>query len=51
MRAKIVLSKNLTKDEIQAAVFADDKVKELIAGKEIVKTVVVPLRLINIIVK
>ena len=51
MRAKIVLSKNLTKDEIQAAVFADDKVKELIADKEIVKMVIVPLRLINIIVK
>ena len=51
IRTKIVLSKNLTKDEIQEAVFTDEKVKELIEGKEVVKTIVVPLRLINIIVK
>ena len=51
IRTKIVLNKNLTKEEIQQAVLSNDKVKELIADKEIAKVIVVPLRLINIIVK
>ena len=51
MKAKIVLSKNLTKEQIEEAVFADAKIKELLQGQTVVKTIVIPNRLVNIIVK
>ena len=51
IRSKIVLSKNLTNAQIEEAVFADEKIKELIEGKTVVKTIIIPLRLVNIIVK
>ena len=51
IRSKIVLSKNLTNAEIEEAVFADEKIKELLEGKTVVKTIIIPLRLVNIIVK
>ena len=51
IRSKIVLSKNLTTAEIEEAVFADEKIKELLVGKTVVKTIIIPLRLVNIIVK
>ena len=51
IRSKIVLSKNLTNAQIEEAVFADEKIKELIEGKTVVKTIIIPSRLVNIIVK
>ena len=51
IRSKIVLSKNLTNAQIEEAVFADEKIKELLEGKTVVKTIIIPLRLVNIIVK
>ena len=51
MKTKMVLSKNLTNAQIEEAVFADEKIKELIEGKTVVKTIIIPLRLVNIIVK
>jgi len=41
----------LTNAQIEEAVFADEKIKELIEGKTVVKTIIIPSRLVNIIVK
>jgi len=51
MKTRIVLSKTLSKEQIEEAVFADEKIKELINGQQVVKTIVIPNRLVNIIVK
>ena len=51
MKTRIVLSKNLTNAQIEESVFADAKIKELLEGKTVVKTIIIPLRLVNIIVK
>ena len=51
MKTRIVLSKNLNNAEIESAVFADAKIKELLADKQVVKTIIIPQRLVNIIVK
>ena len=51
MKTRIVLSKTLNAKQIEEAVFADEKIKELLEGKEVVKTIVIPNRLVNIIVK
>lgn len=38
-------------DEIKASALENEKIKELIGGKTVVKTIVVPKRLVNIVVK
>lgn len=51
MRGTIEMPKDAGKEEIQAQAMALENVKRQIEGKEIVKVIVVPNRLINIIVK
>ncbi|MFX3675027.1 MAG: leucine--tRNA ligase [Paenisporosarcina sp.] len=50
VRTKIVVSKDLTKDELEKAVLADEKVKEILEGKEIKKLIAIPGKLVNIVV-
>ena len=51
IRSRITVSADATEDEIKAVALADEKVKASIAGKEIVKVLVVKGRLVNIVVK
>ena len=39
------------KDEIEAIAVADARVVELVEGKTVVKTIVVPGRMVNLVVK
>jgi len=49
IRDKIVVSKDATKEAIEAAAFASPKVQEFTNGKSIKKVVVVPGKLVNIV--
>ena len=40
-----------TNDEIQAAVLADDQSKKYIDGKQVVKVIVVPKKIVNVVIK
>jgi leucyl-tRNA synthetase len=51
LRARIMASPEASNSELEAQAFADEKVKEFTDGKEIVKVVVVPKRLVNVVVK
>ncbi len=51
VRAKIAVAKDITKEDLEAAALADEKVQEFIAGKTIVKVIVIPGKLVNIVVK
>ena len=51
IKAKIVLPKTYSREQVEQAVLADAKVKELLDGKEVAKIIVIPARLVNIIVK
>jgi leucyl-tRNA synthetase len=51
VRAKIRIPAEASREEIEAAAKADGKVADLIGGKQIVKVVVVPGRLVNFVVK
>jgi leucyl-tRNA synthetase len=51
LRAKITVPADLTKDQLEAAARADERVQQLLAGKEIVNVVVVPGRLVNFVVE
>lgn len=51
IRDKMLISPELTPEEMKAAALESDAVKELVGGKEIVKCIAVPKKLINIVVK
>ena len=51
VKAKLDVKKDLTPKELEEIVLANDEVKELIAGKQVMKVIVVPGRLVNIVAK
>ncbi len=51
VRDKIEIPESLSQDEMKEIALNTDKSKEFIAGKEIVKIIVVPKKLVNIVVK
>ena len=46
-----MVAKDLSREELQEIALADEKVKAEIGGKEIVKVISVPNKLVNIVVK
>jgi leucyl-tRNA synthetase len=51
LRSVVVVSAGSSEDIIREAALADPKIKALIAGKQIVKKIVVPGKLVNIVVR
>lgn len=51
LRDKIEVDADLAQDEMKALALNSEKTKEYTAGKEIVKVIVVPKKLVNIVVK
>jgi leucyl-tRNA synthetase len=51
LRGRVFASPEASNDELEKLAFADDKVREHTDGKEILKVVVVPKRLVNVVVK
>jgi len=51
MRGKIQVAVNAAKDVVEATALADENVQRFTEGKEVVKVIVVPGKLVNIVVK
>ncbi len=51
IRSKAQVSSSITKDEMEEMAIADPKISSIIAGKEIVKKIVIPGKLVNIVIK
>lgn len=51
VREKIVIAVGLTPKEMEEKALQQDKVKEMLEGKQIVKVICVPQKLVNIVVK
>jgi leucyl-tRNA synthetase len=51
LRSKVVTSPEVSEDELRTAALADERVKALTEGREIVKVIVVPQRLVNIVIR
>jgi leucyl-tRNA synthetase len=51
LRSKVMASPDADNETLETLALADEKVKENIDGKEIMKVIVVPKRLVNIVVK
>ncbi len=49
LRARIVVPAHATEDTIRTRALAEEKVKGAIAGKQIVRVIVVPLKLVNVV--
>ncbi len=51
LRSRVRVSADACEDEIRKMALEDEKVKEYLKGKQIVKVIVVPKKLVNIVVK
>ena len=51
LRSRIVVSADATEETILERALADEKVQAAIAGKQIVKKIYVPGKLVNVVVK
>ena len=49
LRATIDLPRDAGKEEAEAAAFAEPRIREAIAGKDVRKVIVVPGRIVNIV--
>ncbi|MGM1059738.1 leucine--tRNA ligase [Saccharothrix sp. Mg75] len=49
VRARVVVAASASQDEVKAAALAEEKVAELVGGKEPRKVIVVPGRLVNVV--
>jgi leucyl-tRNA synthetase len=51
LRARIVVPADATEDTVRTRALAEEKVKGAIAGKQIMKVIIVPLKLVNVVVR
>src|SRR5437667_9277920 len=51
LRSKVIVAPDIAEAELRALVLADSKVQSFIDGHEVVKVIVVPQRLVNVVVK
>jgi leucyl-tRNA synthetase len=51
LRSRVIASPEVSEEELKASALADERIRELIDGQEVVKVIVVPRRLVNIVIK
>jgi leucyl-tRNA synthetase len=51
LRSRLLTSPDVSEAELRTAALADEKIRALIDGHEVVKVIVVPQRLVNVVVK
>ena len=50
-RSQLTMPKGASKEELEKEALSNDRIKELLAGKTVVKTIVVPNKLVNFVVR
>ena len=51
LRSRIIVPADVAEEALRAAALADEKVRSFLDGREVVKVVIVPRRLVNVVVK
>ncbi len=51
LRSRVIVSPEITEPDLRAAALADEKIRSLIEGHEVVKVIVVPQRLVNVVIR
>ena len=50
LRSRVIASPDVSEDDLRASALADEKVQRFIDGHEVVKVIVVPQRLVNVVI-
>jgi leucyl-tRNA synthetase len=51
LRARVIVAPDISEEELRTIALADEKIQSFINGQKIVKVIVVPQRLVNVVVK
>ncbi|HEX7335058.1 MAG TPA: leucine--tRNA ligase [Pyrinomonadaceae bacterium] len=51
LRSRVIAAPDVSEDDLRASALADERVRALIDGHEVVKVIVVPRRLVNIVIR
>ncbi len=51
LRSRLITSPEVSEEELKTAALADERIRSLVDGHEVVKVVVVPRRLVNVVIK
>ena len=51
LRSRVIATPDVSEDDLRASALADERVRALIDGREVVKVVVVPRRLVNVVIR
>ncbi|HEY6244961.1 MAG TPA: leucine--tRNA ligase [Pyrinomonadaceae bacterium] len=51
LRSRLITSPEVSEEELKTAALADERIRSLVEGHEVVKVVVVPRRLVNVVIK
>lgn len=51
LRSRLITSPEVSEDELRTSALADEKVRALIDGHEVVKVIVIPRRLVNVVIR
>jgi leucyl-tRNA synthetase len=51
LRSRLLVSPDITEEELRTAALNDEKIRSLIDGHEVIKVIVVPQRLVNVVVR
>ena len=51
LRSRVIAAPDVSEEELRASALADERVRTLIEGHEVVKVVVVPRRLVNVVIR
>jgi leucyl-tRNA synthetase len=51
LRSRVITTPEVSEEELRKAALADEKIQALVAGHDVVKVIVVPRRLVNIVIR
>jgi leucyl-tRNA synthetase len=51
LRSRVIAAPDISDDDLRASALADERVRALIDGHEVLKVVVVPRRLVNVVIR
>jgi leucyl-tRNA synthetase len=51
LRSRVIAAPDVSEEELRASALADDKVRTLLNGHELVKVIIVPRRLVNVVIR
>jgi len=51
LRSRVIAAPDVSEEDLRASALADERVRALIDGREVVKVIVVPRRLVNVVIR